>query len=105
MSHGCIRVAQPEALAAAVLADPIWTTETLQAAIDTKETQSIQVATPLPIYILYLTASPDASGAVAYADDIYRRDAPLVRALDDARNQVAILDRTDAETECATLAR
>lgn len=103
LSHGCIRVAQPEALAAAMLADPIWTTETLQAAIDTEETLSIQVATPLPIYILYLTVSPDASGAVAYADDIYRRDAPLVRALDGARDQVATLDR--AETECAAPAR
>lgn len=99
LSHGCIRVAQPEALAAAVLADPIWTAETVQAAIDTEETRSIQIATPLPIYILYLTASPDASGAVAYADDIYRRDAPLVRALDGARDQAATLDR--AETECA----
>lgn len=103
LSHGCIRVAQPEALAAAVLADPTWTAATLQAAIDTQETQAIQVATPLPIYILYLTASPDASGAIAYADDIYRRDAPLVRALDGARDQVATLDR--AETECASLAR
>ena len=104
MSHGCIRVSEPQTLAAAVLADPAWSLEALQAAIEIGETQAIQVPTPLPIYILYLTAAPDASGAIAYADDIYRRDAPLLRALDDTGDRVASLDRNDAETECAALA-
>lgn len=103
LSHGCIRVAEPEALAAAVLADPAWSLETLQAAIESGETQTIQAPAPLPIYILYLTAAPDASGAIAYADDIYRRDAPLLRALDGGGDQVAA--RADAETECAALRR
>lgn len=105
LSHGCIRVSEPETLAAAVLGDPAWSLEALQAAIEIGETQTIQAPSPLAIYILYLTAAPDASGAIAYADDIYRRDAPLLRALDDAGDQLASLDRNDAETECAALAR
>jgi murein L,D-transpeptidase YcbB/YkuD len=103
LSHGCIRVSEPDALAAAVLADPSWSLEALRAAIDVGETRTIQTPTPLPIYILYLTATPDASGAITYADDIYRRDAPLLRALDGAGDQVAAL--TGAETECAAPVR
>ena len=105
LSHGCIRVSEPETLAATVLADPAWSLETLQAAIALGETQAIQVPAPLPIYIVYLTAAPDASGAIAYADDIYRRDAPLLRALDSVGDQVAVLDASDAATECAALGR
>jgi murein L,D-transpeptidase YcbB/YkuD len=103
LSHGCIRVSEPDALAAAVLADPSWSLEALRAAIDVGETRTIKTPTPLPIYILYLTATPDASGAITYADDIYRRDAPLLRALDGAGDQVAAL--TGAETECAAPVR
>ncbi|HEX8900941.1 L,D-transpeptidase family protein [Vitreimonas sp.] len=103
LSHGCIRVSEPETLAAAVLADPAWSLEALQTAIEIGETQTVQVPTPLPIYIVYLTAARDTSGAIGYADDIYRRDAPLLRALDNAGDQIAALDAGDATTECAAL--
>ena len=37
---------------------------------------------PLPVYLLYLTASADAEGTLAFADDPYAWDPPLVAALD-----------------------
>ncbi len=82
LSHGCIRVEDPVALAATVLADSIWDQSAIEAAIDTGATQTIALASPLPVYVLYLTAAADGAGAVRYADDIYRRDAAVVRALD-----------------------
>jgi murein L,D-transpeptidase YcbB/YkuD len=81
-SHGCIRIDDPVGLAEGVLADPQWTRATIQAAIDTGETQVVPVSPRLPIYALYLTTSLSVDGRVVYHADVYGRDAPLVAALD-----------------------
>jgi L,D-transpeptidase YcbB len=81
LSHGCIRVQAPDALAETVLAAD-WTRDALNDAIATGETQTIALSDPLPVLLVYLTAALNADGDVAYADDIYRRDAALVAALD-----------------------
>ncbi len=101
LSHGCIRVAEPVALAATVLADAAWDQAAIQAAIDDGATQTIALAAPLPIYVLYITAALDSAGTVRYADDIYRRDDAIVRALDRPRRGVRTADREAPETECA----
>lgn len=82
LSHGCIRVAEPVALAETVLADAAWDGPALEAAIAQAETRIVPLLRPLPIYVLYLTARADAAGVVRYADDIYDLDERLVRALD-----------------------
>ena len=82
LSHGCIRVQNTIGLAEAVLADPAWDLAALQAAITEGETRAITLPTPMPIYVLYLTASAGEGGAVAYFDDLYHRDAAVVAALD-----------------------
>jgi murein L,D-transpeptidase YcbB/YkuD len=89
LSHGCIRVAEPVALAALAIGDPTWDAAALDAAIATVETQTITLAAPLPIYVLYLTTGVDEQGAVTYAEDVYRRDAAIVRALDAPANAAA----------------
>jgi murein L,D-transpeptidase YcbB/YkuD len=82
LSHGCIRVEAPEALAAAVLSGESWSVETINAAIDTGAQQTVALGAPLPVYLLYITASPNEAGEIAYADDVYGRDAAVVAALD-----------------------
>ncbi|MBY0563192.1 MAG: L,D-transpeptidase family protein [Hyphomonadaceae bacterium] len=82
LSHGCIRVAEPVALAVNALRDPIWDAPTLEAAIETGATQVISLAAPLPVYVLYLTAGANDDGLVIYAEDLYGRDSALLRALD-----------------------
>lgn len=100
LSHGCIRVSEPVALTANVLADPLWEEAALNAAIDTGATQVITLGAPLPIYVLYLTAAPDENGVVRYAEDIYDRDRALLRTLDH-EPILQMASRTGPRTECA----
>lgn len=85
-SHGCVRVGEPMALGAALLGSP-WTREALQAKADQKSTIIIALAHPTPIYFLYFTAHPDKHGQIAYPEDVYSLDKPLVAAMDGAAGQ------------------
>jgi L,D-transpeptidase YcbB len=80
-SHGCIRVQNPVALAALVLDDPEWSAERLRAAIAEGRLRSIQLRRPLPVLILYWTASADLHGELHFYPDIYERDGAVLRAL------------------------
>jgi murein L,D-transpeptidase YcbB/YkuD len=82
-SHGCIRVEDPLTLAAMILNEPErWSREALQAAIENDpSTQTIQLARPLPVLILYWTASADFDGELHFYRDVYERDAELLAAL------------------------
>jgi murein L,D-transpeptidase YcbB/YkuD len=82
LSHGCIRVQDPVELAADVLDTAAWSQARLRDAIATGEQQAVALAEPLAVYLIYMTAAADADGRVAYADDIYHRDAPVIAALD-----------------------
>jgi murein L,D-transpeptidase YcbB/YkuD len=84
-SSGCIRVQKPFELTELVLNDPErWNQTTMQAAIKTGETQTVNLRKPLPVLILYWTAQPTADGQIIFRNDVYGRDPPLLRALDSA---------------------
>jgi L,D-transpeptidase YcbB len=81
-SHGCIRVADPPALAAFVLADqPDWTPERIGEAMDAGKTSTVRLTRPIPVMIFYTTAIVDAKGRVLFQSDIYGYDAKLEKAL------------------------
>lgn len=82
LSHGCIRVSDPQSLAQAIIDAPEWDDAALQAAIANGATKSVALAAPVPIYVLYLTAAAGEDGGVSYFDDLYHRDAAVVAALD-----------------------
>ena len=91
-SHGCVRVAEPAALAAFVLQDdPAWPPERVHAAIGAGERVRVRLARKLPVYLVYLTAF-DRDGAVAFRDDLYGRDAALTRALGDGSETPGTLE-------------
>ncbi|KAF0171517.1 MAG: hypothetical protein FD160_3694, partial [Caulobacteraceae bacterium] len=81
-SHGCIRVADPVGMAESLFGNPAWSRDAINQTIDAGATQRVPLAVATPVYILYLTVNVDETGAVVYADDIYRRDARVLRALD-----------------------
>lgn len=87
LSHGCIRVQDPVALAAAVLDQE--DEQSLGEKIGTGATQVIPLTSPLPVYVLYMTAAVNENGDVVYADDIYNRDSALLALLDDPQATVA----------------
>ncbi|HSP96174.1 MAG TPA: L,D-transpeptidase family protein [Candidatus Dormibacteraeota bacterium] len=82
-SHGCIRVANPPALAAYVLAEtPGWDPERIARAMSSgPDDRHVPLATPIPVYLLYNTAVADDAGQVHFFDDIYGHDASLQRQL------------------------
>jgi murein L,D-transpeptidase YcbB/YkuD len=82
-SHGCIRVHDPVQLATLILDDSVrWNATSIQAAIDSGATRTITLQTPIPVLILYWTASADLHGELHFYRDVYKRDAALLRALD-----------------------
>jgi murein L,D-transpeptidase YcbB/YkuD len=81
-SHGCVRVEDPTALAAWVLREqPQWTPEKIKAAMNGKEPSQVNLKTPIPVLIIYTTATVDDEGKVHFFDDIYGHDATLQNAL------------------------
>lgn len=82
LSHGCIRVEHPIELAQFVLGDAgTWDAEKLDAEIRSGRTRGISLPAPVPVILFYATAVSDRHGRAIFADDIYGRDAGLLRAL------------------------
>jgi murein L,D-transpeptidase YcbB/YkuD len=82
-SHGCIRLDRPFDLALQVLAAggvPGWDQRRIDALVATNVTTVVNLATPLPVHITYLTAWVD-NGVVSFAKDVYGHDAKLLAAL------------------------
>lgn len=77
-SHGCVRLANPRGMAAAVLGQ---TVEEVSAAIATQKTTDVALPSPLPVYVTYFTAWPNEDGTVEYFDDVYGRDALALAAM------------------------
>ena len=75
LSHGCIRLEQPVALAEYVLADRgSWTGPRITKAMHAKEEQSVTLKEPLPVHIGYWTAWVEEDGRVTFTDDPYGLD-------------------------------
>jgi murein L,D-transpeptidase YcbB/YkuD len=77
-SHGCVRLEDPRAMAAAVLGK---STEHVVAQLGGYE-QVEKLEETVPVYVAYFTAWPNDEGVVDYHADIYDRDTYLRRALD-----------------------
>jgi murein L,D-transpeptidase YcbB/YkuD len=77
-SHGCIRVEKPLILAEALLADrATWNRERLARLIEKKHEQTIDLPTPVPVYISYQTSMIGDDGLLYFFPDIYDRDREL----------------------------
>lgn len=81
-SHGCIRVSQPMELAEYLLSDqPEWDAERIARAADRGVEQSVPLARPWPVHVLYWTSWVGREGAVHFRADVYGRDEQLAEAL------------------------
>lgn len=80
-SHGCIRVEDPVGFAEVLLGNKGWTRDMINSQIHSGETRSVALAVPLPIYVVYLTAEVDDAGTVYFYEDIYARDARVLKGL------------------------
>ena len=82
-SSGCIRVQKAFELAELVLDDPArWSQQSMAEVVASKKMQTVNLAKPVPVLILYWTAQPRADGYVVFRNDVYGRDPPTLAALD-----------------------
>ena len=76
-SHGCVRVADPPALARFALQDePAWPPERVQAMLESDQTLRVKLARPIRVYMVYGTALALENGEVRFYDDVYGLDKP-----------------------------
>jgi murein L,D-transpeptidase YcbB/YkuD len=83
-SHGCIRVQEPDKLAAWVLQDqnPPWDLEKIQQAMNNgPDNYTVSLKKPIPIVIFYVTGYVEDDGHTHFFDDIYGYDAQLQQVL------------------------
>jgi murein L,D-transpeptidase YcbB/YkuD len=81
-SHGCVRVADPIALAEHLLAhEPGWDAERIRAAIALDKPTRVTLKAPVRVFLLYATAMAAEDGRVFFFEDIYRHDARLTALL------------------------
>jgi len=82
LSHGCIRVEHPAALAQYVLGrQRQWNADTIQDALQPGPTRHVDLARPVPVVLFYATAMVDSNGGARFAADIYGRDWKLRQQL------------------------
>jgi murein L,D-transpeptidase YcbB/YkuD len=75
ISSGCIRVQNVRDYVAWLLKDtPGWDRDHIDAAIRSGERLDVKLASPVPVYWVYITAWATPSGVVQFRPDIYQRD-------------------------------
>lgn len=79
-SHGCIRLQNPLDLAQVLLG---WSKDDIQEAVDAGKTRTVHLPRRIPVFLLYLTAVAE-EGDVLFRDDVYNRDAAVLRALEES---------------------
>lgn len=77
LSHGCVRLQQPRAMAAAVLGTSVSRITSMLGKGHSKQAVPQQI----PVYVAYFTAWPKEDGEVQYFRDIYKRDRALAKAI------------------------
>jgi len=81
-SHGCMRVQDPDQLAAVLLKeDQNWSQARTMEAVDTGYDQHITLRQKIPVYISYFTLKVNDDGSISTYEDIYGHDARMAAAL------------------------
>ena len=80
LSHGCIRVEDPVAMAKYVLSNQgSWDEPRIVQAMNAQREQTVTLKQKLPVHIGYWTAWVNEDGGVVYTDDPYGIDAAHAR--------------------------
>ena len=72
LSHGCIRVENPERLVEYLL--PEWSSDSVAKAMSGGSEVTVALPAPVAVHLVYRTVWIEGDGLVAFRDDIYRRD-------------------------------
>jgi murein L,D-transpeptidase YcbB/YkuD len=82
-SSGCIRVENPIELAEYLLkGKPKWNRDKIMTTINKGKRKVLAIPDPIKVHVLYLTAWVEKDGTLNFRDDIYGKDKPLKKALE-----------------------
>jgi len=108
LSHGCIRLEQPEELANYLLKEKgeLWTKEKIHTAMYSGNTQNVNLKRQWVVHIVYWTSWVDDNGKVHFSKDIYgydkaqkeilaKRDANLKEWMQKRTKEFDILQRKE----------
>jgi len=100
LSHGCVRVANPQKLAEFALKNQDdWNAETIQQAMNTPKTKRVILKKPIPVLFFYATAFFDQYDNLEFYPDIYGHDSVLLGVLskpDDLSDQSLFISTNTA---------
>ena len=86
-SHGCVRIEKPMSFAEFLMQeDPKWSREQIETVAQSGKRRWVKLPSPVPVYLVYLTAGIEAEGKIGFRRDIYGRDATLADALNEYRS-------------------
>ncbi|MGB5261537.1 MAG: L,D-transpeptidase family protein [Gammaproteobacteria bacterium] len=84
-SSGCVRIERPYDLAELLLAgNRGWDRTRLIKTVKSLRTQTVNLAEPVTIIMLYWTVAVDDNGTVRFSRDIYKRDGAIISGLNDS---------------------
>jgi L,D-transpeptidase YcbB len=82
-SHGCVRVKDPMKFAEVLLGNRNSMSRTeIDKIVSSKRLTRVSLKKPVPVAILYWTADPVWEGGIRFYEDVYKRDARILKALD-----------------------
>lgn len=82
LSHGCIRVREPDRLAALLLAhDKSWPASKVNGLLAANSNTAVKLNRPVPVHLTYFTAVADLSGKAETFTDVYGLDSKMAAAL------------------------
>jgi murein L,D-transpeptidase YcbB/YkuD len=85
LSHGCIRTEHVLDLAAELLSDDggEWDRAKIDEVLASKKTVAATFVKPVPVYIVYFSIAALNDGSIVKYTDLYKRDMPVMAALND----------------------
>lgn len=88
LSHGCIRIQNPEQFAKILLDSEEWDDEKIQEAMHQDKEKVVELDRKIPVVILYMTFWADKDGKANFRSDVYDRDQALLKALRSAKSSL-----------------
>ncbi|MEB2780948.1 L,D-transpeptidase family protein [Algoriphagus sp. C2-6-M1] len=90
LSHGCIRIENPDQFAKILLNDKSWDDEKIHKAMNQKTEEVVELDRKIPVVLVYMTFWADKDGKANFRSDVYERDQGLLKAL---RSKKSSLDQ------------
>ncbi|MFD2037397.1 murein L,D-transpeptidase [Belliella marina] len=86
LSHGCIRIQNPEQFAKILLKNGTWDDEKIKEAMNLENEKVVELDRKIPVVLVYMTFWADKSGKANFRPDVYQRDQALLEALRDSKS-------------------